>query len=261
MSKANKYDIYINTKHGHLLIQKITGSFGQCLCDCGKLTTHTVLKRVIDGKITMCKSCSNKLNGDKGRTSRSNTSKYNKLIGKTIFYFTVLRRANTEEPCGTFVCQCICGNIRYIDGYELTKSKDRKSCGCQQSRLLSLSQGGTGIAHEKESINEFIRKDTKEYTQWTTTILTNNDYTCFISGKRGGPLNVHHIISLTTLITLYEITKENYKNYEAVLFNTNNGIVLTEKLHKKFHAIYGKYATLENLLEFKIRYLASSNSK
>ena len=80
--KAKDYSEHINTKHGKLLIQEIHKKHHDikcmCLCDCGNLTSETDLRKLLNGKVNSCKSCSNKLNGDKGRTSRSKTSKYNK---------------------------------------------------------------------------------------------------------------------------------------------------------------------------------------
>jgi hypothetical protein len=199
------------------------------------------------------------VNGSLGRQSRTASSKYNSLVGTTINYFKIVRRSDVSlnEPCGTFMCKCVCGNIRFLDGYDLTKASDRKSCGCQQSYLLSLAGGGSGIPYEEETINCFIRKSTTEYKQWTVDCLKKNKYTCVVSGQVGGNLNVHHIIPLRKLIELYGITKENYSQYLDKLFDINNGVVLTELLHRELHKTYGNDATLDNLIEFKAKYLNS----
>jgi hypothetical protein len=261
MAKAQKdYTIYINTKHGNLLIKEIVrvgrGIAANCLCDCGNMTNHTDFYRLINGKITSCKTCSNKINGAKGNVSAAKNSKYNNLIGKKVFYFTVLRRANADEEGGTFVCQCICGNIRYIDGYDLTVSKNRKSCGCQQSRLLSLSQGGNGIAHDGESLNEVVRKS-DAYENWRSACLEKANYICSVSGNRGKRLNVHHILPLSMLFSFYGITKHNYLKFLPVIYNVENGLVLSEELHKELHKRYGKEVSLSQIMEFKNDYLKS----
>lgn len=265
MANQTDYTMHIGLKYGTLTITAIVRKpkkvLAECLCDCGNATKATVLSRLISGKITSCKKCSNKLNGDKGRSSRTLSSKYNKLIGTQVNYFTVLRRAEEGEPSGTFQCRCICGNLRFLDASELTEASDRKSCGCQQARLISLAGGGTGTPYENETINCFIRKSTPEYKSWVNSCLHVNKYTCFISGQVGGNLNVHHIIPLAKLLTLYNINKENYKSYSSHLFSISNGIVLTEAIHRQVHIKYGDTVSIDNLLEFKNDYLKSQISE
>ena len=253
------YTQYVNTKYGKLLILKIfTGNNGSkqcsCKCDCGNITKATNLKRLLDGKITACKSCANRLNGAKGIISARNNSEYNYLIGTTVNYFKILRRAVKEtdpiNETGLFVCQCVCGNIRYLDSYDILHN-GRKSCGCQQGKLLSLSAGGTGIPHEISTVNDLIRK-TEHYEQWRTACFKAANYTCSISGVHGGSLNVHHIIPLKTIRDTYNITKENYTEFYDVIFDINNGIVLSEELHKRFHTLYGRNTTKEQLDKFII---------
>ena len=255
MGKKSDYSIYINTKHGQLTINTIYKKereyVADCLCDCGNTTTGTSLTKLLKGQRNSCKSCSSKLNGNKGNISRANTSKYNELVGKQIHYFTVLGRSK-EHP-GCFECRCVCGNIRHLDANALTTS-DQKSCGCKQSMLLSLAAGGTGIAGENTPTNEYIRKNTPEYIQWVKDCLKKANYTCAISGKHGVAFHVHHLIPLSTLIALHNITKENYLNFKNILFDVNNGVVLCEDLHKDLHNECGKITTLENFIVFKYCY-------
>lgn len=260
MAKRKDFSHYINMKFGSLTILEIKHEpkkvLAKCQCDCGNITEATVLSRLINGITKSCKSCSNKVNGDLGRNSRRLLSKYNKLIGKAINYFFVERRADVSinEPCGTFKCRCICGNIRFLDADELVNKTDRKSCGCQQSRLLSLAGGGTGIPYENITVNEFIRKNTSEYIDWVSKCMRANNYTCFITGQIGGTLNVHHIIPLSEIIELYGITKETYKQYTNKLFDINNGIVMTEEVHKELHKKYGTSLGLPQIIAFKATY-------
>lgn len=263
MAKAKDFTSFINMTFGQLTILEIYHKskkvIAKCQCSCGAITEATILSKLINGKINSCKACSNKRNGNKGRASRRASSKYNKLIGTAIHYFFVERRTDVSlgEPCGKFRCRCICGNIRFLDAYQLTNLNDRKSCGCQQSRLISLASGGTGIPYENTTVNEFIRKNTKEYVEWVSKCLKANKYTCFVSGKIGGPLNVHHLIPLKDLIYLHSVTKETYKQHLNVLFNLQNGIVLTEEIHKALHAKYGSSVSLSEIIDYKEQYITS----
>lgn len=260
MAKQKDYTYLINKTFGSLTVLEIIHEphkvVAKCQCACGKITEATTVSRLINGTTKTCKTCSSKQNGTKGRLVRRENSKYNSLIGKAINYFVVERRSDValNEPCGTFRCKCICGNIRYLDAMELSSTSDRKSCGCQQSRLLSLAGGGTGIPYESITINEFIRKNTPEYVAWVSKCMKNAKYTCFISGQVGGTLNVHHIIPLSELIELYEITKENYKQFTSNLFDINNGIVLSEEVHKNLHKEYGNSIGLPQIIAFKAKY-------
>lgn len=260
MAKKKDFSSFINMKFGSLTILEIKHEpkkvLAKCQCDCGNITEATVLSRLINGITKTCKTCSNKANGNIGRKSKRASSKYNALIGKAINYFFIERRADVSlgEPCGTFKCRCICGNIRFLDANELSDKADRKSCGCQQSRLLSLAGGGTGIPYENITVNEFIRKNTIEYVNWVSNCMKLNKYTCFISGQVGGTLNVHHIIPLSELIELYGITKENYKLFNSKLFDLNNGIVLSEEVHKTLHKEYGTSIGLPQIIAFKTKY-------
>lgn len=251
------YTNLVNTTYKNLTIQKVYKKdrywVADCLCSCGKITHGTYIPRLLKGNVTSCKSCAGKISGARGNEVRRNTSKYNALIGKQIHYFTVLRRSDPKEHPGCFDCKCICGNIRYLDANALLTA-DQKSCGCQQPRLLSLASGGSGIPHERTAVNEFLRKGTKEYTEWVKKCLKKCNYTYFISGQSGVPFNVHHLTPLATLITLYQITIHNYKQHLDILFDVNNGIVLTTEIHRALHKKYGSSVSVKQLTEFKEEY-------
>jgi hypothetical protein len=262
MAKPQDYTMHVGKTYGNLTVLEIKRLqkkvVAECLCSCGNHTSSTALARLVSGKITSCKACSSKVNAAKGRESRTASSKYNYLIGTKVNYFTVLRRADIaqKEPSGTFQCRCICGNIRFLDAHTLTKSQDNKSCGCQQSRLLSLAAGGTGIVKESTTLNDLIRKS-HEYAKWTNACLAHANYTCFISGKHGVAFNVHHLLPLGQIISLYGITRHNWRLHKEKLFDISNGIVLTEEIHQELHKLYGKYPTIDNIIAFKQQYVNS----
>ena len=256
MGKTVDYSNYINTTHGQLTIISISKHnreyVASCQCSCGTITERTSLTRLLKGQRSSCKNCSSRINGALGCKSRSKNSKNNELVGTQVHYFTVLGRSTIHPGC--FECRCICGTIRHLDAHALTTS-DQKSCGCQQSRLLSLANGGTGISNDGITTNEFIRKNSLEYPIWVKACLDKHKYTCFVSGQIGGNLNVHHITPLSGLLQLYGITKNNYKEFTDVLFDIANGIVLSQDVHKQIHNKYGVYVSVAQLIEFKNDYL------
>ena len=245
MAAQRDYSEVINKVCGQLTILEVfkcnRAIKARCQCSCGNTTTSTDLRQLLAGKITKCKACACRANGTKiTATLRQNTAKY---IGQTFNYFTVIDHASVEEAgkSGLYKCQCICGKIVFKDLCALrnVSGKGAKSCGCQQRRLLSLAGGGTGIPHETVAINEFIRKRTPEYKAWVTECLIKANFTCSLSGRRGGSLQVYHIMPLHKLIRQYSITKENYLDYLNVLFDISNAAVVSETLHREFHKLHG----------------------
>ena len=61
------------------------------------------------------------------------------------------------------------------------------------------------------------KRISEELKKWKNTVLERDNYTCQITGKRGGNLNVHHLNS-------YHWDKENRTN-------TDNGITLSKGIH------------------------------
>lgn len=64
-----------------------------------------------------------------------------------------------------------------------------------------------------------------EFVEWSKEIKRINNYTCQITGVRGGDLVSHHLYSWDT--------------YIDKRFDLNNGVCIQKKIHKKFHNLYG----------------------
>jgi hypothetical protein len=52
-----------------------------------------------------------------------------------------------------------------------------------------------------------------------------HDFTCVISGVRGGRLSAHHLYG--------------YGEHPTLRLDLDNGVCLSHELHKEFHSIYG----------------------
>ena len=86
-----------------------------------------------------------------------------------------------------------------------------------------------------------IKRKYKEYEEFRTKVFKRDNYTCQLSGQIGGKLVVHHL--------------NGYMLSESERLDINNGITLTEEIHKKFHKMYGyKNNTKEQFEEFIIKY-------
>lgn len=78
--------------------------------------------------------------------------------------------------------------------------------------------------------------------QWRKEVYERDNYTCKITGdNKGGNLVAHHLYS--------------YADYPELRTDVNNGVTITEEIHKLFHNTYGyKHNTKEQFDEFVIRY-------
>ena len=86
------------------------------------------------------------------------------------------------------------------------------------------------------------RRNSTKHDKWREEVFSRDNYTCQITGdNRGGNLVAHHLNSF------------NYDKEHR--YDIDNGITITEEVHKLFHRLYG-YGnnTKEQFEEFKIRY-------
>lgn len=156
---------------------------------------------------------------------------------------------------------------------ELAKMKPREkriclNCGIEFDVLPMPSRDGCDLLCSKKCQYEYYRNE-KAFrwdggkTNLVDTIRKSTTYIncrnkCFerdgwhsiLSGKNGD-IEHHHLLSLSILLKKYKITKENWRNFQSVLFNKDNVVTLATKEHNDFHSKYGKVTTPEQFKEFK----------
>ena len=85
------------------------------------------------------------------------------------------------------------------------------------------------------------RNRTEGYNLFIVSVLKRDNYTCQITGKRGGKLGVHHL--------------NCYSDFKEGRTDIDNCITLSKEIHRLFHKIYGsRHNTKEQFEEFKQRY-------
>ena len=132
--------------------------------------------------------------------------------------------------------------------FETTPSKSKlhpnhNFCSMSCSNKFNAKKGEDNPNYNPNLTDEerAVRRTYTEYGEFVKKVLERDNYTCQLSGKRGGKLEVHHLNS-------YNWDKEHRTDID-------NGITLTKEIHRLFHKIYGKkHNTKEQFEEFKHRY-------
>ena len=110
---------------------------------------------------------------------------------------------------------------------------------------------GQGIIYKREkhpNWNPNLTDEEREkgrhiegYDDFIKQVLKRDNYTCQITGKRGGKLEVHHL--------------NCFSDFKEGRTDLDNCITLSKEIHRLFHKIYGnRHNTKEQFEEFKHRY-------
>lgn len=80
-------------------------------------------------------------------------------------------------------------------------------------------------------------------------VFRRDGYCSVISGQRGRLVH-HHLVAFSTLLSEYGITKDNWRDHAAILFDPGNAVTLQADEHRDFHATFGKVTTPEQFSEY-----------
>jgi len=87
-----------------------------------------------------------------------------------------------------------------------------------------------GVTNFNKEIRNFIKS-----IAWGDKVFKIDDYTCQMCGIRGGELESHHIIPLSSIKAKYNIINiEDVKECD-ILYDVTNGITMCKKCHKLYH--------------------------
>lgn len=162
--------------------------------------------------------------------------------------------------------KCMCSN-KHIQYKKLTDLKNQKH-GC----LICSIKNNSGENHwnykgGKNELFDTLRKDLKN---WKFSVLCDRNFKCELSNNKSN-LEVHHLKNFIDIITetLQELSLPLYRkccqysdkeldNIRQLFIKKHTlkvGVVLTKKLHKEFHTLYGIHNnTIEQFEEFKRKY-------
>ena len=225
-------------------ISKNNQSAWLCQCECGEIKEI----RAGDLKAGKSKSCGcYKKHKQKEKTKRSILNqKFNKLLAIEILE----EKSKSGKVMWKFLCEC--GNIINRNRSDVVSGKT-KSCGCLRTnnpKKCKENHHNWNADLTNEERVKIAERGNRSYlsevNRWRRDIFIRDNYTCQISGEVGGKLCVHHIF--------------NWKDYPNLRFDIDNGITLSQEIHRLFHSIYGvRYTTLEQWMEF-VDYIKSALS-
>lgn len=131
-------------------------------------------------------------------------------------------------------CECkIDGHKWNATPHNLLKERSCPKCALRNFSGKNNPRYNSNLTQEdRDQIRNY-----PEYKEWRAKIFERDNYTCQVTKKRGGKLEVHHFYS--------------YDKYYCLRLVTENGITISKEIHNKFHSIYG-YGnnTLEQWEEF-----------
>lgn len=134
-----------------------------------------------------------------------------------------------EDQSLPFICATPgCGAIHFTKWWSLRR-RTPKPLRCFGCRNLNLPRGADHGRFDPSLSDEDRRQwraRPSEIQVWYRAVLKQANFTCQLSGDRGGKLAAHHLF--------------NYADYPEKRFDLTNGVCLRRDLHELFHDVYGR---------------------
>jgi hypothetical protein len=243
-------------KHGCVLLEKTyvnAQTAMNYICVCGKPDKKTYAN-FYNGQ--RCKECGNKKNAERQRFSFDYVYKYFENNG------CILLESNYKNNMQLLNYICECGNYSQTSFANFQKGVRCKDCGIEKIKGENNYNWQGGITQ----LQNYLRS---QIYSWKIESLKTNNYTCAISGQKGGNLEVHHLYPFNKIIDevmislnlpIYDsmslYTKEEVslidKRFHELHSSYGLGIPVEKIIHDEFHSIYGKVNfTPKDFEEFK----------
>ena len=245
MSKKYTYEYvkdYINSTGNELLSTEYLGNKYKLKirCKCGEIfyTSFTDFKRKDKKAKRQCDYCS----GVKVREKICPICGKNfKPIKKTQVFCSKKCRAENDKKREYVKCD-YCGKEFEKLHSQVKRSVHHfcsKECKSkwQEDNLYGENNpnyGNTGVitGEKHPRWNPNLTQEERErgrkiegYSEFIKNVFERDNYTCQVTGIRGGDLVVHHLYS--------------YNKYRCLRTAIENGVTVSKEIHKEFHNIYG----------------------
>ena len=213
-------------------------------------------KRKKDGIDIYCKECRH-INSTKKHICKNCGQIYENTHKHSEYCPNCLREHGNYNYNQTLVECSYCKKPFKVPNYKLSTNKEHfccrecygkwrsKNCTGENNNMYGVHRFGESNPNYNPNLTEEDRESYRnnyKITKWREEVFTRDNYTCQVTGdNKGGNLVAHHL--------------NGYNKYKELRFEVDNGITITEKVHKLFHKLYG-YGnnTKEQFDEFVNRY-------
>ena len=183
----------------------------KCVCrECGKIF-YMNPSSILNGiKCPLCRD-NKRREHDEFILEVNTINPYIKIMGK----FT--------KTSDNILVKCLkCGHIWNPTASALLKGSGCRECYIQNCKGENHPNWDPNITEEERILN----RNYFEYKEWVKSVYKRDDWTCQVTGKRGcDDLQAHHL--------------DGYNWCKDKRVDINNGITITENIHREFHSIYG----------------------
>jgi len=149
------------------------------------------------------------------------------LVGFKFGRLRVISYARTSKNKAYWNCICDCGSTVVSSGESL-KQGNTQSCGCMFREKIKDRYGDKNPAWNSSltDSDRIKRHALHRVKVWRKKIFEKDDYTCQLTGQRGGKICAHHISS--------------WNRSKSLRFLKRNGVTISKEMHILFHQIYGR---------------------
>lgn len=224
-----KFDLTGQT-FGRLTAKQYLGkSKWLCDCICGNLTKASS-NALRSGSTKSCGCLFKELLSSRNKKD---------ISGQKFGFLTAIKPLKTEKKQVWWECVCDCGNVCcYITNNIVWGNVI--SCGCRRVHKLKGSDSPSWNFNLTDEDRMKSRHIDLNY-MWRKQVYERDNYTCQVTGQKGGDLVAHHLCS-------WHANKE-------LRFDITNGVTVSKGIHKLFHKQYGyKNNTAEQFQDFQSKY-------
>ena len=189
-------------------------------CSCGTICTRAPAD-VFKGKV-LCHSCVKASKPSSNRVSESKIQERLAQDGANLLSVEI----DPIHKTTLIHFSCACGELHQTRWNYLVTKQNRSRAVCSE-----CAWKGRNILRGAEHPNYVPERHLGRPCDWYANSVWHDevrklaDFTCQISGKRGGDLSAHHLASAT--------------RYPHLACDLSNGVCITRELHKEFHSEFG----------------------
>lgn len=212
----------------------------KCKCKLHNEICYTTPKRLLKGYEVCPKCVYNKRSSSRTKTYEDFLKE---LKDKNITDVIPIKGYKNKRTKMLFKCSC--GDLWETTPERVLLGNHCKKCG-YKSMSGENSYWFNPNLTEEDRMDRNHRFRNPEYVKFVKDCFERDNYTCQITDKKSkGDIVVHHINGFN-----WDIDNRT---------NINNGITLSNEIHKEFHKMYGKgNNTKEQFIEF-VQYLYDNN--